>query len=204
MGSAMNSGSMACAVDIEAFYAARRPAPAEPDQLLLVSFDGKGIVMNPSALREATARAAARSRRKLSTRLSAREKYGRKPMAELAAVYDAVPAPRTAADVIGRPEAGGPAAAKPRRGPAAAGKWLSASVVDDVGQVMAAGFDEAARRDPDHQRTWVVLVDGNHTQLDAITAQAAAGGVTVHIVCDLCRGRDYADLAVGPRLGRAR
>lgn len=99
--------AQAAAVDIEAFYAARRPKPAEPDRLLVLSFDGKGIVMIPSAPREATARAAARSRRKLSTRLSAGEKNGRKRMAELAAVYDAVPVPRTATDVIGRPEAGG-------------------------------------------------------------------------------------------------
>jgi hypothetical protein len=184
--------AQAAAVDIEAFYAAGRPEAAEPDRLLVLSFDGKGIVMIPSALRQATATAAARARRKLSTRLSAGEKNGRKRMAELAAVYDAIPVPRTAADVIGRPDgAGGPAAAERRRGPKAAGKWLTASVVDDIAQVVAAGFDEAARRDPHHERTWVVLVDGNNTQLDAITVEAAARGVTVHIVCDLVHVLEY-------------
>jgi hypothetical protein len=39
-------------------------------------------------------------------------------------------------------------------------------MVSDIGQVIAAGFDEAARRDPNQRRTWVVLVDGNRTQID--------------------------------------
>jgi hypothetical protein len=71
--------------------------------VLVLTFDGKGIVMRPDALRPATARAAAAARRKLATRLSPGEKNGRKPMAELACVYDAAPAPRTPADIIGPP-----------------------------------------------------------------------------------------------------
>jgi hypothetical protein len=82
------------AADAEAFCAARRPGPAPDEALLVLTFDGKGIVMRPGALREATARKAASARRKLATRLSPGEKHGRKRMAELAAVYDAVPARR--------------------------------------------------------------------------------------------------------------
>jgi hypothetical protein len=69
-------------------------------------------------------------------------------MAELAAVYDATPQVRTPADVIGRPP---PAARRPppggqrQRGPKATGKWLTASVVDDIATVIADGFDEARR-----------------------------------------------------------
>ncbi len=113
------------AADVHAFYAARRPGPAAEEVLLVLQFDGKGIVMRPEALRDATAKAAASSRRKLATRLSPGEKHGRKRMAELAAVHDAVPAPRTAADIITPPGSDPP----PRnRGPRAAGKWLTASV----------------------------------------------------------------------------
>jgi hypothetical protein len=57
--------AVAAAVDVKAFYAARRHAPVGDDRLLVLSFDGKGIVMIPSALREATARAAARGEGKL-------------------------------------------------------------------------------------------------------------------------------------------
>ena len=35
------------AADIGAFYTARQPAPAPDDRLLVLTFDGKGIVMRP-------------------------------------------------------------------------------------------------------------------------------------------------------------
>jgi hypothetical protein len=62
-----------------------------------LSYDGKDIVMCADALRAATAGAASR---KLSTRLSKGEKRNRKRMAEVGAVYDVVPSPRTPADII--------------------------------------------------------------------------------------------------------
>ncbi len=171
------------------FYAGRAPEPSGPQVVLALSFDGKGIVMLPAALRQATARAAAAKEKKLATRLSPGEKNGRKRMAELGVVYDTVPRPRTATDIIARPGAG--AGAPRRRGPAATGKWLTASVAAGIGEVIAAGFDEAERRDPRHERTWVVLVDGNRTQIEAITAQAARRGVSVHIVCDFIHVLEY-------------
>jgi hypothetical protein len=179
--------AQAAAVDVAGFYAVRKPDPAGADMLLALTFDGKGVVMRPEGLREATAKAAATATRKLATRLSPGEKNGRKRMAELACVYDAAPAPRTPADVIGKPGRGGERA----RGPVATGKWLTASVTDDIATVIAAAFDEAERRDPDHQRTWVVLVDGNCTQIDAITTEARRRKADVHIVLDLIHVLEY-------------
>ena len=69
----------------------------------MLTFDGKGIVMLPGALRPATAKAAAAAQNKLATRLSPGEKNGRKRMAELACVYDAVPVPRAPEDIISTP-----------------------------------------------------------------------------------------------------
>ena len=69
----------------------------------MLTFDGKGIVMLPGALRPATAKAAAAAEGKLATRLSPGEKNGRKRMAELACVYDAAPVPRTPEDIISTP-----------------------------------------------------------------------------------------------------
>jgi hypothetical protein len=172
------------AVDVTAFYGQDRPGAAEKDRLLVLQFDGKGVVMRPEGLRPATAKAAAAGR-KLATRLSPGEKQGRKRMAELAAVHDVVPVPRTPDDVLPPPGATGP------DGPKATGKWLTASVVDDIATVVAAGFDEADRRDPHHLRTWVVLVDGNNTQLDAVTTEAARRGVRIHIVVDLIHVLEY-------------
>jgi len=179
--------AQAAAVDIEGFYAQREVDPEDPQTLLVLTFDGKGVVMRPEALRPATAKAAATSTPKLATRLSPGEKKGRKRMAELACVHDATPAPRTPGDVIGHPGRSRDRA----RGPVATGKWLTASVTDDIGQVIAAGLDEATRRDPEHERTWVALVDGNRTQIEAITAEARRRKVDVHIVCDFIHVLEY-------------
>ena len=186
----------AAAVDVEAFYAAHRPAPAAPEDILVVSVDGKGVVMRPDALRAATARSA-RSR-KLSTRLSKGEKRDRKRMAEVAAVYDLAPYRRSPGDIITLPARG---EANPDRDdgagepdpspPRAAGKWLTASLIRPAAQVIAAAFDEAGRRDPDHARTWVALVDGNNHQIDRIRAEAARRGLTVHIVIDFVHVLEY-------------
>jgi hypothetical protein len=58
------------AVDLEAFYATREGPSAEDSDVLVLSADGKGIVMRPEALRAATAKAAASGTTKLATRLS--------------------------------------------------------------------------------------------------------------------------------------
>ena len=93
-----------CAAHVEAFYAVRgRSARRRSNWPLVLTFDGKGIVMLPGALRPATAKAAAAAEGKLATRLSPGEKNGRKRMAELACVYDAAPVPRTPEDVISTP-----------------------------------------------------------------------------------------------------
>lgn len=177
------------ACDIPAFYAARVPEPCTAGSLLILSSDSKGVVMRPSALRAATARAAAKLG-KMRTRLSAGEKPNRKRMATLVAVYDAAPAWRRPHDVIAPP--GGRAGTRElRRGPKALAKWLAGSVRRDPADMIAAMFDEAEARDPGHLRTWVVLVDGAEHQLGLIRAEAARRDVTVHVVIDLIHVLEY-------------
>ena len=69
------------ATDVEAFYAARAPEPGSGEGVVVISVDGKGIVMRPDALRNTTAKAASGANRKLETRLSKGEKRYRKRMA---------------------------------------------------------------------------------------------------------------------------
>jgi len=186
--------TIAAAAGVDAFYAAHRPAPAAAGVLLVMQFDGKGIVMRREALREATAKAAAGASRKLATRLSPGEKNGRKRMAELGCVHDCEPVPRTAADIITRPGKSPPGtapAAPAKKAPVAAGKWLTASVTDDIPAVIAAGFAEADRRDPARERTWIALVDGNRQQIEAIEAEAASRGAEVTILIDFIHVLEY-------------
>lgn len=176
------------AVDFEAFYL-QRPVPTGVlTDLLVVQVDGKGIVMRADALRPATAKAAAEQNHKLTGRLSKGEKRNRKRMAELGAVYDATPMPRTACDIF-------PANDTERQqatdGPTASSKWLVASIVQDAATVIARVFDEAERRDPTHTRVWVALVDGNVHQINQIKAEATARDINITIVIDLVHVVEY-------------
>ncbi|MFE3281424.1 ISKra4 family transposase [Nocardia sp. NPDC059239] len=175
----------AAAVDIDAFYSAKVPAPAAADTLLVLSADGKGIVMRPEALREATRRAAERATGVFRTRLASGEKPHRKRMATLAAVYDAEPAPRRPHDMIAVP--GGPRRGDrpPRSGPHATNTWLTASVDKDPAEVIAAAFAQAEARDPTHARPWIAVVDGDHHQIELISAEAARPGARIHIALDI-------------------
>jgi hypothetical protein len=176
----------AAAVDVDVFYAAHAPDWSADDDVLALSFDAKGVVMRPDGLRLATAKAA--TGQKLAARRSKGEKRNRKRMCEVAAVFDVAPAPRTIADILpDDPRAGrGPTPA-----PVTSGKWLHASVTDDAAAVIASGFAEADRRDPDHARTWIALVDGNSHQIGRIRAEAKARKITIPVIVDFIHVIEY-------------
>jgi hypothetical protein len=182
------------AMDFEDFYENRRPARSKPGDLLVLSADGKGIVMRPDALRTGTAKRAARAGPKPKPRLSREDQRHRKRMAEIGAVYDARPAPRTVADILA---SAAPKDYEPAKGPVAANKWVCASVVKDTGTVIARVFDEAQRRDPKHRRSWVALVDGASHQIQRITYEAKRRGVKVTIICDFVHVLQYLWNAAG-------
>jgi len=131
---------------------------------------------------------AAKADGKLKTRLSKGEKRNRKRIAEVGAVYDATPAPRGASDVL---PAGESERQDAKQGPRAKRKWLTASVTDDAAQVVCEVFEEAERRDPDHARPWVALVDGNNHQIDRIEAEATEREIDVTILVDLVHVLEY-------------
>lgn len=176
----------AAAIDITGFYRARRPAAGPDGDVLVMTFDGKGVVMRPDGLRAATAKAAGRGN-KLATRLSRGEKSNRKRMAEIGGVYDITPVVRESGDVIA--EAGSTRVRAP--GPVAVGKWLTVSIEDDAASVIGDVFDEAERRDPEHRRRWIALVDGNDHQLRRIRTEADRRGVSVTTVCDFIHTLEY-------------
>lgn len=182
---------VAAAADVDAFYQNLVPLPCSRDMPLVLQADGKGVVMRPEALREATRRAAAKTaaagRR---GRLAPGEKPNRKRMATVACVYDIRPAPRRPHDII-HPVGGRSGDREPRLRPRAERKWCTASLVRPPEQVVADAFDQADARDPGRVRPWVVLVDGARHQLDLIHAEAARRGVTVHVLLDFVHVAEY-------------
>jgi hypothetical protein len=173
------------AADFDDFYARGRwpPPGAAPGQVLGLSCDAKGIMILPGQLRPRAARKARTAVPKQDGRLSRGEVRTRKRMAEVGAVFDITPAPRTADAILG------PAPRPP--GPRTAGKWVTASIAAGAADVVAAVFAEADRRDPARQDTWIALADGNKDQIRWIQAQAAARGIRVTIICDVIHVLEY-------------
>jgi hypothetical protein len=158
------------AQDFEIFYESRRMDAAEPTKdPLILSIDGKGIVMRPEGLRAATKKAAENELHKLKTRLSRGEKRNRKRMATVAAVYSIEPHVRTAETIMKVDET---TSTKTR--PRARNKRVWASVSRDAEQVADELFQEALRRDPEQRRPWAVLIDGQPKQLQNILKSVQA------------------------------
>lgn len=173
--------------DFEAFYDTRRAdEPEASDDLLILTTDAKGIVMRQADLRDATRQAAQRTETVRGSGLSPGEQENRKRMAQVASVY-------TVAPYVRRPEAimnPSPAEKEPPR-PKVENKRVWASVERDAQNFIDELFDEALRRDPQQQRQWVVLIDGDRHQLARIQAAAARHQVTVTIIMDFIHVLEY-------------
>ena len=176
------------AQDFDAFYEQRAAARDPNDDLLVISTDGKGIVMRHEDLREGTRRAADKSARKLETRLTPGEKSNRKRMAQVATVYSIAPFPRGPSDILHSLRKPDDIDAKR---PRPTDKRVWASVEKSARAVIREAFAEALRRDPDKTRRWVVLVDGEPNQLRAVKAEARRADVKVTILADIVHVIEY-------------
>jgi hypothetical protein len=190
--------TVAAAADAERFYQDRlqdhaAPAGAGEEQEgslppLAISADGKGVAMLPGARRRRT-RAPEQKVRTFEKRAGTGEKKGCKRMAETGCVFDvAVPdgPPRTPGQVM-RADPGGEPPARPH----AVNRWYTCDITAGRDVTIGKIFDEAGRRDPDHLRTWIALVDGDVHQLGLIQAAAAARGITLAIVIDFIHVLEY-------------
>jgi hypothetical protein len=183
------------AQDFDAFYAqpsveeVRRQAAAKPMQVL--TFDGKGVVMRQEALRDETRKQAEARAPKAPRGFSRQEKSHRKRMATVAGIYHIdrhLRSPQTVAQQFA------PLRLLPNNRQAApkpVGKKLWASLEKSMKTVIEAGFAEACRRDPEHQADWVVLVDGDATQINSIEQAATACRVTVVLIVDIIHVLEY-------------
>jgi hypothetical protein len=184
--------SVRAAADFETFYANRRVAGEIEERTrdpLVMTFDGKGIVMVPEALRPATKKAASKAVRKLATRLTSGEKRNRKRMAQVAAIYTVPRFVRTPQDVVADLDGTRAAEERPKR-PAVRNKRVWASIARTPEAIIEETFEEARARDPRHQRQWAVLIDGNKDQLAIIRRMAEKHGAAC-IIVDLIHVLEY-------------
>ena len=190
----------AAATDAERFQDRNRDPAAIPETgpeegqglpPLALSADGKGVAMLPEARRR-RAKAPDQRVRTFGKRAGTGEKKGCKRMAETGCVFDvAVPdrpdgGPARTPEQVMRPDPG-----TARNRPRAENRWYACDITASRDVTIGKIFDEAGRRDPDHLRTWITLVDGDVHQLALIQAQAAARGVTLAILIDFIHVLEY-------------
>lgn len=185
------------AQDFDAFYAEReRPAnDAVADTTLLVlSTDAKGVRMLPRALREATRKAAARDATDVvrGDPMAARQERAHdRRMAVVTAIWDQEPCVREAREIVEQLKPPAQRTSPKRTLPRPQNKQVAATVEKDQRTAIGAMFAEAQRRDPEHRRTWVVVIDGAETQSEVVQQEADRLGVRVVIVLDLIHVLHY-------------
>lgn len=174
------------AKDFDEFYASMpQKHCAKAEELLVISTDAKGIVVRHQDLRPKTRQRAERDAHKLATRLAPGEKRARKRMAQVCTVYWVSPWVRSPDDIVGKEVERRKDRPRPQR------KRVWASVKKPSKDMIAEAFDEALRRDPDHQHRWVVLVDGDPRQLKRVKSEARRVGAKVTIVVDIVHVLEY-------------
>jgi hypothetical protein len=174
--------------DFEAFYQQERfKVPEETKDLLVLAFDGKGIVMRKEGLREGT-RKAAEASKKLNSRLSPGEKKDRKRMAMVAAVYTVTPHERTAESIMKIEETSDKVL--PFRAPVR-NKRVWASLEREAEDVIREAFQEALQRDPEQKRSWVVLIDGLPHQIRLVNKVKSEMKLKATIVMDFIHVLEY-------------
>jgi hypothetical protein len=147
--------------------------------------------MRPEALREATRKKAEARAQHAPRGFARKEKSNRRRMAAVASLYH-IDRHRRSAQTVARQFA--PLRLVPterQAAPKPVGKKLWASLEKSMKTVIETTFAEALRRDPDQQAEWVVLVDGDLTQIDSIEKAAKAHGVEVVIILDIIHVLEY-------------
>jgi hypothetical protein len=157
---------------------------------LAISADGKGVAMRPEARRPRRGRAGQRVKT-FGKRLGTGEKAGHKRMAETGCVFDVqVPdtpgGPARTPGQIMRPDPGSSTAA-----PRAVNRWYTTDITAGRDVTIGKIFDEAERRDPGRERTWIALADGDNHQIQLIRGQAARRGITITILIDFIHVLEY-------------
>lgn len=178
------------AQDFESFYDSRQACSrAEPQAggIVVLTVDGKGVVMRPEDLRDITRRAAAKRNKTFTARLGRGRRLHAKRMASVAAVYTIEPFIRTPEDILA------PAGEEPEKllRPSPEHKRVWASLEQTPEEVITAMFNEAEHRDPKRRKKWVALVDGNLTQLDSLQKLARQRNIELLIIVDFIHVAQY-------------
>ena len=186
------------AQDFVAFYdqrSVRANDPIDDRTLLVMSVDATGVSMIRRDLREATrlkAEAELGVPRKHNDPMMPNKKHQRnhsKRMATVTAIYDQEAMVRTPEDIL---EQLSTADQKTRRQmPRPLHKTVSATLKKTQLSAITTMMQAGERRDPEHRRPALVLVDGASLQLAQIEAEAHRMGWLIIVIVDLIHVLSY-------------
>ena len=177
------------ALDFDAFYETRQYNPEEDastGSILVITADGKGVVMHEQDLREQTRKAAQKRKPHMETRPSKGEKKNAKRMATVAAVYTTDISQRTPQDLLP-----GNNKSDKEKSPRPEQKRVWASLEKSAEQVIESAFSEASHRDSKQEKHWVALVDGENQQLRILKRMAKKQGVDLTVIVDIIHVIEY-------------
>ena len=180
--------ALRAAQDFELFYQQRQQPSQPSSEILVISTDGKGIVVRKDDLRAQTRKSADKESHKMAKRLSKGEKLNRKRMAQVASVYTIAPFIRTASDIVKELQ---PVRELNYQRPKPEHKRVWASIENSASSVIAQAFDEAFRRDPKGEKRWTILIDGNPIQLALINKQIEPLKIKPIIILDMIHVLEY-------------
>lgn len=190
------------AKDFDDFYETRPRAANDtlrPGALLVMSADSVGVRVVHGSLREDTRRAAEAAAEAFVAAGSVRgdpmePRVGHTHSCRMAVVtmnWDQDPQPRRAEDIL---EQFKPKAARELpevKLPRPQNRRVRGTVARSQEDAIWEMFEESQRRDPDHTRPWVALIDGSTSQREQILREARERGVKVTLVLDLIHVLHY-------------
>ena len=157
--------------DFDCYYAqSKLKSPAETGCILVISLDGKGIVMRPEDLSS--------------------ERYSKR-MAVVSAVYSIAPFVRTPTEIIASLNPGKTKQKPNKKRPKPQNKKVWARLECSVENVVKHCFSEANKHDPKGQKHWVALVDGNQKQQLSLKREARSRGSQLTIILDFIHVMGY-------------
>ncbi len=159
--------------------------------LIILTSDGKGVVMRTEDLREATRKKAKNKKAdKSENHLFNKNQSNSKRMATVASVYEIARFTRLPGDIIQEFFLTKDPEMKIRR-PRPKAKRLWASLEKTSEEVINEIFEEALLRDPSNRKEWVVLVDGDPCQIKKFEKLSKKFSVKLTIICDIIHVLEY-------------
>lgn len=178
--------------DFAQFYAiqcVRERPEAQPLPLLVLTSDGKGVLVRTQDLRPATRKRAAQHTAKQGGDMDKVQRLHARRIATVASAYEVARFARTPEDIVDNffPTRDRPSL--PRPVPKAKRLWASLKQSSDA--VIRELFENALRRDPEQKKEWVVLVDGDPHQIKRFRRLAQTFHVQLTIICDIVHVLGY-------------